>query len=401
MARILWLVSWFPSRVDKFDGDFIERHARAVGLFHDIDLIDVVKDEQMHGRSTEIETVCFGRLTIYRAYYKRAVWRFSYWQKIHSSWYWWKLHLKLYRQVKQQHGKPILVHVHVVLKAGLFALYLRWKEKLPYLLTEHWNKYHPRHPHSFYQESPIVRWLARLVVRKAIKVLPVCADLGQLLTLFAGAVPCKPISNVVDTTLFHLPLQAIPAKTFLFIHASLLTPEKNIPLLLQAFKLFHQKSPQTVLWIVGPPQVRHLQLAEEMGLTPLQVVFKGLQTYERVAQLMQQSHALVLSSHFENQPCVALEALCCGLPVIAPQIGGLSEIIHQENGMLVPPEDPMALAEAMQELMQNYSRYDRMAISMAANAQFNYARLGRQIGDCYAEINKEMEQPWRFPASQL
>jgi len=58
----------------------------------------------------------------------------------------------------------------------------------------------------------------------------------------------------------------------------------------------------------------------------------------------------VLSSRYENLPCVLIESLACGTPVITTQVGGVAEIVHSHNGLLVPSEDLNALSNAMKQI---------------------------------------------------
>ena len=69
MKEVLWLASWYPSRVDRFNGDFIQRHAQATALYSDVYVIYVVKDEK--GVAPEIsEMFRNGRLQERVIYYR-------------------------------------------------------------------------------------------------------------------------------------------------------------------------------------------------------------------------------------------------------------------------------------------------------------------------------------------
>jgi glycosyltransferase involved in cell wall biosynthesis len=106
--------------------------------------------------------------------------------------------------------------------------------------------------------------------------------------------------------------------------------------------------------------------------------------HRKVAPLMQSAHAMLLFSHFENLPCVILEALCCGLPVISSKVGGIAEVIDQSNGILVTPGEVDQLANAMQQMIDNYNIYNREAIAGKAAARFSDETVTQQLLDCYA-----------------
>ncbi len=91
---------------------------------------------------------------------------------------------------------------------------------------------------------------------------------------------------------------------------------------------------------------------------------------------MQQASAFILFSRFESQPCVILEALCCGLPVISTNVGGIPDLLNETNGILVESEDIDGLVLAMKSMIEQYQRFNRTAIAEAAKATFNYHTIG-------------------------
>jgi glycosyltransferase involved in cell wall biosynthesis len=87
----------------------------------------------------------------------------------------------------------------------------------------------------------------------------------------------------------------------------------------------------------------------------------GVQLHRDIPKWMNACDVLCLPSLSEGLPNVALEAMACGLPVVASRVGGVPEIVeHGVNGLLVPPADPHALAAALREALTR--RWDRWAI---------------------------------------
>jgi glycosyltransferase involved in cell wall biosynthesis len=93
-------------------------------------------------------------------------------------------------------------------------------------------------------------------------------------------------------------------------------------------------------------------------------------------------------SFYENMPCVVLEALCTGIPVIATTVGGIPEIIGKENGILINPGKERELLNAMKEMIRNYHLYDADFISRQATEQFSYEVVGKEISDIYQSVLK-------------
>ncbi|MDP4131643.1 MAG: glycosyltransferase, partial [Bacteroidota bacterium] len=89
-------------------------------------------------------------------------------------------------------------------------------------------------------------------------------------------------------------------------------------------------------------------------------------------------------------PCVILEALCCGLPVISSRAGGIAEAVGAENGILIDAGNEGQLLDAMKKIITGYSRYDKESISLQARQLYSYDTVGKQYVQVYQKVlNKE------------
>ena len=120
---------------------------------------------------------------------------------------------------------------------------------------------------------------------------------------------------------------------FTFLTIARNEPRKGIPILIQAFKLVKAQFPQVQLHLFGPG-------------------FKTI-SQEQLNQELNQSHCLIIPSLREGHPLILFEAWAHRLPVIATEIGSVSQFINQANGYLVPSGDVQALAEAMIKVLNN------------------------------------------------
>src|SRR5205085_5918279 len=143
--------------------------------------------------------------------------------------------------------------------------------------------------------------------------------------------------------------------------------------------------------MVGPANDRIKKIAEGTGLMNHSIFFRGEVSYKRVAEEFHASNALVLFSRYENQPCVIIESLCSGVPVISTPVGGIPEIINDTNGILVDPSKKNSLAEAMMRMIQTYSHFDQNQIAMNAKNKFSYSVVGKMIGDLYQSLLQTTE----------
>ncbi len=95
------------------------------------------------------------------------------------------------------------------------------------------------------------------------------------------------------------------------------------------------------------------------------------------------ARAAVLSSAWENLPHAAVEALAVGTPVVSTAVGGVPEVVHDgENGLLVPPNDPAALAGALRSILDD----DALRSRLAAAAKPSVAAIGRDV--IYARLEQ-------------
>src|SRR5215213_3386643 len=122
--KTLWLTSWYPTLLNPFNGDFVQRHAQAVSLYNNVTVLFLERD--VHGRITKdifIKEQTNGNLTERIVYYYSPK-NFSFLGKLISF-------LKYYNLSKKEvkrylnNGRPHIVHLHVATKAGIIARWVR------------------------------------------------------------------------------------------------------------------------------------------------------------------------------------------------------------------------------------------------------------------------------------
>ena len=385
--NVVWLTSWFPNRTNPTTGDFIERHAFAVAPFVKLlSVIAVIKDDALPKQTVNIQHRQIDNLHIYTVYYGPVGWS-GFAEKLFSQVKYLSLQKKLFNQVKASAGIPDLVHVHVAMKAGIFARIIKKKYRVPYLVTEHWSGYYKVSKPNIYQMGMGYLWFNNKVLKDAALLLPVTKNLGETINRHFVKMPYRVIPNVVDTNLFFYKPFSPPV--FRFIHASYMNFPKNPEGILQACRQLKNLGYQFELEMIGNTDPKLLNMADDLGLLNENVFFEKEIPYAEVAWRMQQSSALLLFSRYENLPCIVLEALCCGLPVISSRVGGLAEVINDSNGLLVEKENITELVKAMQQMIERYQQYNRPAISAAASALYNYAVVGSSIANAYLSILKK------------
>ena len=169
-----------------------------------------------------------------------------------------------------------------------------------------------------------------------------------------------------------------------------LHPRKAIDILLRAFAQLAQTVavPPLVVAGDGPEQARLEALAEALGIAK-QVRFLGDLPLDEVAPLYRGCRFLVLPSRFEPFGLVLLEAMAVGKAVVATRVGGIPEFVRDgETGLLVPPDDPAALAGAIRGLLANPVLAEQLGARGQAFFRQHYTleRVRGRYLDLYAEL---------------
>jgi len=141
--------------------------------------------------------------------------------------------------------------------------------------------------------------------------------------------------------------------------AGRLGPQKSLGVALEAVAAV----PEVTLAVAGdgPDRLALERRAHELGLDG-RARFLGSVSRESVLRLFRAADASVLSSSWENFPHTVVEALAVGCPVIATAVGGVPEVVRDgENGLLVPPDDPEALAAAIRRFFGDHELRRRLA----------------------------------------
>ncbi len=212
------------------------------------------------------------------------------------------------------------------------------------------------------------------------------------------------ISNGVDIQRFQsihtYKFSDEQAKTVICV--SKLRYEKGIDVLLQAWRLVHEKEPQGRLIIVGggPLQPQLECMAEALGIKS-SVEFAGLQR-DIPAQLHRGS-LMVLPSRWEGMPNALLEAMACGLACTATRVSGSEDAIeHRVNGLLVEPEDYQGMAQALLTLLRDpamarqYGRAARVTIEQHYSLEHildKYIELYQKITGQEIPYSKDRQLP--------
>ncbi|UAY54566.1 glycosyltransferase [Arachidicoccus terrestris] len=383
MINVLWLPSWYPTIESQQNGDFIYRHALAASNFAKLAILFVQpssKVDRLVERNFDINNNISERVLLFPRLGRFRVFNFIALLYLYN---------KEFKSLYKNGIHPNIIHVHVSFRAGLIALWLKRRYQIPYIITEHWSYFNKPGNLNYANSSFFIKWTIKKIFRKADYILPVSNDLSSHLKRFFPFINPIVVPNVVDPALFYLTKACNNRREFKFIHVSSLNELKQPYKIVTAFEKIRYKYKRAVLEVVGPASSELMEYVCELGLPKDSIVFYGLKEHEEVASLIREANAFVLYSTTENLPCVILESLCCGVPVISSSVGGVPEMVDDSNGILVPPGDEEVLYKAMESMILNYDKYNRQRISEDAQAKYNPEVVGRQIVEVYEKVLKK------------
>lgn len=371
--HILFLTSWYPDRVLRDNGDFIQRHAQAVALQNEVTVVHAIKDPQQSSGKYEVELKEYKGVKEIIVYFKPFFFR--------------PLNLLFLIQaylIGLQHVQKVdIIHLNVIYPAGLIGLYLKNKLKRPLILTEHWTQLHVNRFKSlpFYKRMAIRRILDHVDL-----VLPVSEHLGKSIRKINSSISFKVIPNVVDFDQFSHKRRH-PKGIIRFLHLSHLGDEhKNVSGMLRVAKRLVDDGFQFEFHIGGNGDLApiHHFIAQHQ-LQDYIYPFERL-AHDEVKAKMQASSCFVLFSRYENQPCVQAEAFACGLPIIATKVGGIQEFFPDDFGILIESEAENQLYDAMKSVIEgkDFATTDQM--HTYAKQQFSRESISRQFNLVYDHL---------------
>lgn len=386
--NILWLCSWYPSKLFPFNGDFIKRHAEATSLFENITVIHVVRD--VSGVLTKdylIEDFNSGNLREIIGYYYSPANSLRLYDQIVSLRKYRKISGEIINEYFKTNGLPDLVHVHVGMNAGLIAQAIKRKNNIPYVISEHWTGFLSEATDNFNGLSFIQRYLWERVLKNATSSSMVSEYLRIAMQKKFPFLEGEIIKNVVNTEVFFPVVAEI--KELNFIHISTLNEFKRPEKIIQAFQTVLSVFPTATLEIFGPKNLRLVRLVDSLNLNPNVFLFNEV-PQKTLAQHIRKSVALVLYSSYETFGCVIIEANACGVPVIVSDIPVFHENVAEgRSGYFANTDSVESLSATMLLAIKERSNLPNRELAEFTEANYGYTTIGAKISKWYRKIVAE------------
>lgn len=287
-----------------------------------------------------------------------------------------------------------LTHAHYAFPTGYISLIGKRLFKLPYVVTLHGGDID-----KMPKKSPRIAKLTRTILQEASHVITVGERLKEEVVTNFGV----PEANVtvmsmgVDRSVFH-PLDrtairnelGLPEDEPVILFIGNLIREKGVLELVEAFTAIQQQLPGASLRLVGSAKSAAFveEVKEYISTHQIEGIhFEGTKTQKELAEWLAAADVLTLPSYHEGFGLVALEAMAAGAPVVASDVGGLSHLLADGAGILVPAREVDSLAHGLLQALAGDE-----AINVAKREEIVHEHSYEMILEKLLKIYGEVEQ---------
>lgn len=285
-----------------------------------------------------------------------------------------------------------LIHCHTIYPDGYAGTLLKKTFQVPIITTIHGSdiRLYPFKSAGVYRRTEKALHGSNYVVTVSERLK---RDVRQL----AAGVEVTTVYNGFDSERFYPQAQYkarerldLPSSGKIILFVGNLYKVKGLHDLLEAFSGLAERYPDTQLVIVGDGPLRSelKKRAREKSIHD-RVRFMGRRPYDEIPLWINASDIVTLSSLSEGLPSVVLEAMGCGKPMVATDVGGISEVLqHQKTGFLVPPRQPEELQRHIEILLMDNEglNLDMGERAYTQAGAFTWKRNAEQMLKLYEQV---------------
>lgn len=275
----------------------------------------------------------------------------------------------------EEQGKPDVIHVHFPLLTLTDGIWETLKSYgVPIFITEHWTKVQTK------QLEPFRVKLLKTVVEEAAAYICVGHPLRDSVVELTGTKRELPVIPNMVSPLFYPAEHPAQHERLRFLTVGRLVPVKRFSVVVDAFAKAFAGDETKHLTIAGggalydalQKQIRSLGIEQQVTMT-------GAVKHEQVAELMRETDCFVSASVLETFGVPFIEAWSCGKPVIGVKPSPIEAYLHEGNGILVPPDDSAALAEALKQMAARRAAFSGTAIAQEAETKFSQRAVANAL----------------------
>ncbi|MDW0110765.1 glycosyltransferase [Sporosarcina aquimarina] len=253
-----------------------------------------------------------------------------------------------------------LTHSHYAFPTGVLSLLGKRMFKIPYIVTLHGGDID-----KMAKKNAKIASMTKTILQEAAHVVTVGERLKQeVVENFGVAENAVTVMSMgVDQTVFH-PMERAAVRAELGLQETQpvvlfignLIREKGVLELVQAFESIRKTVPNSSLHLIGSHKSAGFVEEVKHEITSRQlegIHLEGTKTQKELVQWLAAADVLALPSYHEGFGLVALEAMASGTPVVASDVGGLTYLLADGAGVLVPPKDAEALAAGLLQVLSS------------------------------------------------
>ena len=290
-----------------------------------------------------------------------------------ASFFLWRRHLILKELARIQ---PDIVHGQgTEAECALTAV----TSPYPHVITFHGIMHRVQHitPLPMFSLTHVPRWVEKIVVRKVQNVISISQDVEDFLRESKSPARSFRIPNAMAPCFFEVAAAPRQDRQHAILYVGEIQKRKGLIYLVEALAQLRDSFPDSlVLRVIGPSNNTYKQLVEQRAVrlkVDRQIEWLGVQRESGVAEVLARSDLLVLPSFWENMPMAIGEAMSAGVAVISTRTAGIPNWVEDgQTGLLVPPGDSPALAQAIGTLLSDAEFRGKLAAAGRAKARQTY-----------------------------
>ncbi len=285
---------------------------------------------------------------------------------------------------------PELIHAHLAYPDGLAAVEYGRELGRPVIISVHGHDV---------REIPQARPSWKALVTRALEgaevVIASSSDVRErVLDLGVEDHRIRMIPQGVDSSLFRRPSGREPGEDgWQLVYVGRFDPRKGVGVLLEAMCEIRRQRDDVRLRMVGGSPVSgtagdfrdQVNILRQQGLEDC-VEFVDEKPHGEIPALMAMADLCVLPSFYDSFGIVLVEAMACGLPVVATRCGGPEDIVEAGMGELVAVGDAGDLARGILAVLDGYRSYDPATIRRRVEERYDYRELAKRIAGVYEEV---------------
>jgi glycosyltransferase involved in cell wall biosynthesis len=390
--KCLFFASWWPLEDSPVSGIFIKEHAEAVAMFSEIVIVHIkpTVERKIHWRNfpfrlesvaKKVDGIDTHIVTIYVAVRRFGLYRFAIGAAMKS----------FFRELNKKYLFDI-VNINI-LRNEFAETFLEAKvlPELPVVITENSSYYYSEinlldSAMRKQKQEQLIRLLNSPRVKK---ILPVSQHLAQNLVkeynVKEDRISVTPnIANDYFTFREGVIRESEKCKIVMVAHWSY---PKNPFAFIEYLNTLSSEalSKLHVDWFGGGPQMDEI-ISKSKTIKREVIRFHGYKDKSVIADCLRDASFLFHPSDKENLPCIVIESLCCGTPVLSNNVRGVNELIDDTNGILIPINDVSAVAGGIESMMYKQLQFDRKKISEVARGKFSKDVVGKKIYSVYKRV---------------